>query len=131
MKNVLTWVCKIFLIVACLLFLVAAFLWSFMPDTNLTAYSIRISNGLGINMIKTSMGAPLFAGSIYLLLFVFKGNQWFLPIFIFVAAHFIVRTISLFVDGSYPEVIASMIIEIVMLLALYGLYRLRQSEKMN
>ena len=128
MKNVLTWVCKIFLIVAGVLFLFAGFLWSFMPDENLATYSITISDGLGMNMIKTSMGAPLFAGSIFLLLFVFKGNQWFLPIFIFVAAHFLVRTISLFVDGSYPEVIFSMGLEVVVLLALYGLYKLRQSE---
>ena len=126
-----SWVCKICLIIAGVLFLMAAFLWSFMPDSNLAAYSITISDGLGRNMIKTSMGAPLFAGSIFLLLFVFKGNQWFLPIFIFVAAHFLVRTINLFVDGVYPEVIASMVIEVIVLLALYGLHKLRNENQQN
>ena len=58
-----------------------------------------------------------------------KSEHPVLPIFIFVAAHFLVRTISLFVDGSYPEVIASMVIEVVVLLALYGLYRLRNENQ--
>ena len=125
MKNVLTWVCKIFIILAGVLFLFAGFIWSFMPDENLATYSITVSNGLGMNMIKTDIGAPLFAGGAFLLLFVFKGNQWFLPSFIFVVAHFVVRMISFFVDGSYPEVIAAMGIEVVVLLALFGLKKLK------
>lgn len=128
MRNILTWACKIFLTLMGLMFLYAGFLWSFMPDANLETYNILVSEGLGMNMIKTDLGAPLFAGGSFLLLFVFKGNQWFLPLFIFVGAHFIVRIISFFVDGSYPEVIFSMALEVTVLLALYGLNRLRQSE---
>ena len=129
MKNVLTWICKIFLALTGLLLLYAGFLWSFMPDANLAVYNIAVSDGLGMNMIKTDIGAPLFAGGSFLLLFVFKGNQWFLPMFIFGGAYFLVRTISFFVDGSYPEVIFGMVLEATVLLALYGLYKLRQSEK--
>lgn len=128
MKNVLTWTCKIFLTLAGLILLYAGFLWSFMPESNLAIYNIAVSDGLGMNMIKADIGAPLLAGGSYLLLFVFKGNQWFLPMFIFGAAYFLVRTISLFVDGSYPEVIFGIGLEAAVLVALWGLYRLRQSK---
>ena len=129
MKNILTWVCKIFLALTGLVLLYAGGIWSFMPEANLATYNIAVSDGLGMNMIKTDIGAPLLVGGSFLLLFVFKGNQWFLPMFIFGGAYFLIRTISFFVDGSYLEVIFGIGLEATVLLALYGLYKLRQSEK--
>ena len=108
--------------------LYAGFMWSFMPDANLAQYSIETGSILGINMVKTDIGAPLLVGGTFLLLFAFKGNEWFLPMFILGGAYFIIRTISFFVDGSDPMIIFGIGLEGLVLVALYGLYKLRKSE---
>ena len=126
MKNTLMWICKIFLVLTGLMLLYAGFMWNFMPDANLTQYSIEVNNALGMNMIKTDIGAPLLVGGAFLLLFAFKGNEWFLPMFILGSAYFIIRTISFFVDGSAPMIVFGIGLEGLVLVALYGLYRLRQ-----
>lgn len=127
MKNTLIWICKIFLVLTGLMLLYAGFMWSFMPDANLTQNSIETGSILGINMVKTDIGAPLLTGGIFLLLFAFKGNEWFLPMFILGGAYFIVRIISFFVDGSDPMIIFGIGLEGVVLVALCGLYKLRQT----
>lgn len=126
MKNALTWLCKIFLTLSSLMLLYAGFMWSFFPDANLAANSIEVSNALGINMIKSDIGAPLLAGGVFLLLFVFQGNRWFLPMLILGGAYFIVRTISFFVDGSHQMIIFGIVLEGLVLVALYSLYKLRK-----
>jgi hypothetical protein len=126
MKNILIWTCKIFLSLTGFLLLYAGFMWSFMPELNLIANNIEVGSVLGMNMIKSDIGAPLLVGGTFLLLFAFKGNEWFLPMFILGGAYFIVRTISFFIDGSHPTIIFGIGLEGVVLLALYGLYRLRQ-----
>ena len=128
MKNTLIWICKIFLVLTGLVLLYSGFMWSFMPDANLTQYSIEASNALGMNMIKTNIGAPLLVGGIFLLLFAFKGNEWFLPMLILGGAYFVIRTISFFVDGYDPMIIFGIGLEGIVLVALYGLNRLRQSK---
>ena len=50
---------KTFLALTGLILLYVGFMWSFMPDANLTQYSIEIGSILGMNMIKTDIGAPL------------------------------------------------------------------------
>jgi len=125
MKNILIWACKIFLTLCGFLLLYGGFMWSFMPDANLTQYSIEIGSALGMNMVKTDIGAPLLTGGLFLLLFIFKGNQWFLPMFILGSAYLVVRVISLFVDGSAPVIIFGIALETLVLLALFGLKKLR------
>ena len=129
MKNILIWICKIFLALTGLMLLYAGFMWSFMPDANLTQYSIEAGSILGINMIKTDIGAPLLVGGTFLVLMAFKGNEWFLPMFILGGAYFLVRIVSFLVDGSDPMIIFGIVLEGVVLVALYGLYRLRQAEE--
>lgn len=109
--------------------LYAGFMWSFMPAENLISNSIEVNSILGMNMIKSDIGAPLLVGGTFLLLFAFKGNQWFLPMFMLGGAYFIIRTISFFVDGFDPTIIFGIVLEGVVLLALYGLYKLRKAEK--
>lgn len=128
MQNTLIWICKIFLSLTALLLLYAGFMWSFMPAENLATNSIVVNSVLGMNMIKTDIGAPLLVGGTFLLLFTFNGNQWFWPMFILGGAYFVVRTISFFVDGSDPTIIFGIGLEGVVLVALYGLYILRQAE---
>ena len=129
MKSTIIWICKIFLALTGLMLLYAGFMWSFIPDANLAQYSIEVSNALGMNMIKTDIGAPLLVAGTFLLLFSFKGNEWFLPMFILGGAYLIIRTISFFVDGSDPMIIFGIGLEGLVLLALYGLYKLRQPEQ--
>ena len=125
MKNTLMWVCKIFLVLTGLMLLYAGFMWSFLPADNLATNSIAVDSVLGMNMIKTDIGAPLLVGGTFLLLFAFKGNQWFWPMFILGGAYFFIRTISFFVDGSDPMIIFGIGLEGAVLVALYGLYKLR------
>ena len=128
MKNTLIWICKIFLALTGLMLLYAGFMWSFMPNANLAQYNIDVGNALGMNMIKTDIGTPLLVAGAFLLLFAFEGNKWFLPMFILGGAYFVIRTISFFVDGSDPMIIFGIGLEGLVLVALYGLYKLRKSE---
>ena len=76
-----------------------------MPDANLTQYNIEIGSVLGRNMVKADIGAPLLTGGIFLLLVVFKGNEWIWPMFILESAYLLIRIISFFVDGSDPMIL--------------------------
>ena len=127
MKTTLEWICKIFLALTGLMLLYAGFMWSFMPEANLTQYNIEVSSVIGMNMVKTDIGGPLLVGGTFLLLFAFKGNEWFWPMFILGGAYFLIRTISYFVDGHDPMAVFGIGLEGAVLIALWGLYRLRQT----
>lgn len=131
MNNTLIWICKIFLALTGLLLLSAGFQWSFIPEGNLTEYNIEVSSIIGMNMIKTDIGGPLLVGGIFLLLFAFKGNDWFWPMFILGGAYFLIRTISYFVDGHHDTAAFGIVFEGLVLIALWGLYRLRKVETMK
>ncbi len=125
MKKAGIIICQIILTIIGLRLLYSGTNWAFTPYDNMTFIGIEASVPFGINMIKTDIGAPLMGIGIFLLLFVSKGNRFFLTPFIFASLYFVVRTVSYVVDGSHPVLTFGIGMELVALLALLGLYKLR------
>jgi len=128
MKNITIWVLRVFIGLVAIMLLYPGFMWSFMPDSNLVLNDIEVNSALGMNMVKSAMGTGLIATSIFMLLFLLKGEKWFLPSVIIMATFLLIRLVSLFVDGSHKMIIIGILIEIFSLLAMWGLNKL-QSEK--
>ena len=128
MKNITIWGLRVFIGLVALMLLFPGFMWSFMPDANLVLNDIEVNSALGMNMLKSAMGTGLLATSIFMLLFLFKGEKWFLPSFVIMATFLLIRLVSLFVDGSHLMIIVGILIEIFSLVAMWGLNKL-QSEK--
>jgi len=128
MKNITIWGLRVFIGLVALILLFPGFMWSFMPEANLVLNDIEVNSALGMNMLKSAMGTGLLATSIFMLLFLLKGEKWFLPSFIIMATFLLIRLVSLFVDGSHLMIIVGILIEILSLVAMWGLNKL-QSEK--
>ena len=69
MKNTFIWILKIFIGLIALLLLKQGFMWSFLPEMNLETHNIVTNSNLGLNMVKSEIGAGLFSVSIFLLLY--------------------------------------------------------------
>ncbi len=128
MKNISIWGLRVFIGLVALMLLYPGITWSFMPEANLVNNNIEVNSTLGMNMLKSAMGTGLLVTSLFMLLFLFKGEKWFLPSFIIMATFLLIRLVSLFVDGSHMMIIVGILIEIFSLVAMWGLNKL-QSEK--
>lgn len=128
MKNTITWILRIFIGLLGVAILYPAFMWSFMPESNLLQNNIEVNSIIGMNFIKSNMGTSLFTTPIFMFLFLFKGEKWFLPSVIIMATFLLIRFISFVVDGSHTIIIAGIILEALAVLAMWGLNKL-QSEK--
>lgn len=95
------------------------------PAANLTDNDITATSPLALNMIKTDIGGGLIAASTLIGLFALKGNQWFVPAAIITGAYLILRTISWTVDGSHPMIISGVVLEALVLAALFYVKRAR------
>ena len=126
MKNVGIWIVKILLGLTGLTLFYGGFMWAFMPESNLESYQIVSNSILGLNMIKSDIGAPLMAMGFLQIWFVFGKRELFLPVVIIGLCYFIVRSVSFFIDGSDPLIISGIVMEIVVPLLNVALYRLTQ-----
>jgi hypothetical protein len=125
MKNTFIWVLKIFIGLIALLLLKQGFMWSFLPEMNLEIHNIVTNSNLGLNMVKSEIGAGLFSVSIFLLLYVIKGQKWFLPATIMVGFFLVIRTISFITDGYHQTIVILIVLEAVILVALFTLNKLQ------
>lgn len=107
--------------------LVNGFMWAFLPETNMETDGIIANSVLGLNMIKSDIGAPLMAVGLFQLLFVLGRNEFFLPLVIIASSYFVVRTVSFFVDGSHLLIIIGIVMELLVPVLNMALYRLRKS----
>jgi hypothetical protein len=128
MKNTFIWILKIFIALIALLLLKQGFMWSFLPEMRLESNNIVTNSNLGLNMIKSDMGGGLFSVAIFLLLYVIKGKKWFLPATIMVGFFLVIRTISFIMDGYHQMIVIVIVVEVLILVALFVLNKL-QSKK--
>jgi len=128
MKNTITWVLRIFIGIVGLMLLYPGFMWSFMPEANLLQNSIEVNSILGINFLKSGMGTALLTTAIFMFLFLFKGEKWFLPSVILMATFLLIRVVSLIVDGSHTLIIAGILVEFISLIAMWGLNKLQREN---
>ena len=99
--------------------LVNGFQWAFIPQNLLDTYGIVAESPLGINMLKSDIGAGLISAAIFLMMFALKNGFWFYPAAILTASFLIIRIISLFVDGSDPTIVMGIALEAIVLIALF------------
>lgn len=128
MKNTLTWILKIFLGLGGLMLIFSGLQWGFMPEGNYETYKIAIEGIAGRSMVQTDISAPLIAGGIFLLLFAFKGNEWFWPMAIFGGAYLIVRALTLVTIGFDNGILFGVIFEAVVLVLMIILKKIRDKE---
>lgn len=126
MKNTAIWTCKILLGLCGLMLIFSGFMWGFAPETNFETYHIIIDEIVGKSMVQTDISAPLIVGGIFLLLFSFKGNRWFLPMFIFSAIYLLIRGTTLFTMGFDNTILFGVVFEFIVLILLVVLKKLRE-----
>lgn len=121
-------VCKWFLVVVSLILMVQGIRWGFFPASNLADNEITATSPLALNMIKSDIGGGLIAASVLIGLFALKGNQWFFPAAVITAAYLVVRTLSWLVDGTHPMIVSGVVLEAIVLAALFFLKRARDQS---
>lgn len=126
MKNTITWGLKILLGLSGLMLIFSGFQWGFMPEANFETYNIAIEGIAGRSMVQTDISAPLITGGIFLILFAFKGNEWFLPMFIFGITYLVVRALTLFTIGFDNGTLFGVVFEAIILALLFALKKLRE-----
>lgn len=104
------------------------FMWSFFPESNMEMDGIVTNSTLGINMIKTDIGAPLMIVGLFQILFVIGNDEFFKPLVIIASAYLVVRTMSFFVDGSHPMIITGIIMELIVPALNILLFRLKNQN---
>ena len=129
MKYTLILILKIFVGLTAFVLIVQGFMWSFLPKTNLESYNIVTNSNLGLNMIKSDIGAGLFAVGLFSLLYIFKGNKWFLPTLIMVGLYLLIRTISFITDGYHQTIVIGIVLEGLVLIALFALNNLQSGKE--
>ncbi|NME72582.1 hypothetical protein [Flammeovirga aprica] len=105
------------------------FKWAFLPENNLNTNGIIANTILGINMIKSDIGAPLMAIGLFQVLFVLGRKEFFFPLIIISLLYFVVRLVSYFVDGSHPIIEIGLVMEVVVPLLNTVLFKLINEEK--
>ncbi len=125
MKHTFIWILKILIGLIALMLLRQGFMWSFLPEMNLESHNIVTNSNLGLNMIKSEIGSGLFSVAIFLLLYVIKGKKWFLPATIMVGFFLVIRTISLIMDGYHQVIVTLIVLEALILVALFALKKLQ------
>lgn len=128
MKASLIWVLKIMLGLGGLMLIFSGFQWGFMPTANFETYRMVIDGIPGRSMVQTDISAPLMAGGLFLILFAFKGNEWFLPMLIFGGFYLLVRTITLFTVGFDNGILFGVVFELVIIFLMILLKRLRETK---
>ena len=128
MKNTFIWILKIFIGLIALMLFKQGFMWSFLPETNLEIHNIVTNSNLGLNMIKSEIGTGVLSVSIFLLLYVIKGQKWFLPAIIMVGLFLVIRTISFIIDGYHQIIVSIIILEVLILIALFALNVLQSKQ---
>ena len=128
MKNTFIWILKIFIALIALMLFKQGFMWSFLPETNLEIHNIVTNSNLGLNMIKSEIGTGVLSVSIFLLLYVIKGQKWFLPAIIMVGLFLVIRTISFIIDGYHQIIVSIIILEVLILIALFALNVLQSKQ---
>lgn len=126
MKNTITWIFKVMLGLSGLMLIFSGLQWGFAPESNFETYKVVIDGIMGRSMIQTDISAPLMAGGIFLILFAFKGNEWFWPMFIFGLAYLVVRAITLFTIGFDGGVLIGVVFETIVLALLITLRKIRE-----
>ena len=91
--------------------LTQSFLWALFPASNLETYGINVNGILGLNMVKTDVGAGLFAVAAFSFLYLYRGRQWFLPLVIIASGYLVIRATSLIMDGYDQTVVTGVILE--------------------
>lgn len=126
MKNIAIWTCKILLGLCGLMLIYSGIMWGFAPEANFETYKVTIDGIIGKSMVQTDISAPLIVGGIFLLLFTFKGNRWFLPMFIFGAIYLLIRGATLFTMGFDNTILFGVVFELIVLILLVALKKLRE-----
>lgn len=101
-------------------------MWAFLPESNFETYKIAIDSIAGLSMVQTDIGAPLIAGGILLLLFAFKGNEWFWPMLIFGGSYLVVRALTLLTIGYDSMALFGVVFEAIVLVLMFALKRMRE-----
>lgn len=127
MRNTAIWTLRVLLGLMGLTLLFSGFMWAFLPESNLETNEIIANSILGLNMIKSDIGAPLMAVGLFQILFVFGRSQFFLPLVITSLLYFLVRTVSFFVDGSHSTIVIGIVMELMVPLLNVALYRLMKN----
>lgn len=104
--------------VLALVVLVTGCMWAFAPAANLEANSISVSSALGMNMIKSDIGAPLIGTGVFTLLYAWKQGFWYYPSVIMASLYAVVRAVSVFVDGPAQMAVVGVGLEVFVVLLL-------------
>ncbi len=94
-------------------------LWAFFPEENFTVNEIMTNSLLGINTIKSDIGGPLMAVGLMQILFVIGREQFLWPLVIISLSYFVVRTVSLVVDGPHAMIVTGIVIKPILHIVLF------------
>lgn len=94
------------------------FMWAFLPAGNLETNAISVDSPLGMNMIKSDIGAPLIGVGLLILLYAWRQGHWYYPSVLMAALYAVVRAASVAVDGPEPMALVGVGLETFVVLLL-------------
>lgn len=127
MNSTLIITLKILIGLVALMLLVQGFLWSFMPESSMKSAEISSSSPIGMNYLKSNSGVAFFSMGLFFAMFVLQGNSWFLPSVIMLSGYILIRTVDLITAGYNQSIALYILIEIVIMAALFALKSLQSA----
>lgn len=112
MSN-LSKIVRVLLAVIALTLIANGVMWAFAPSGNMDANSISVASTLGLNMIKSDVGAPLIGAGVFIFLYALRQGLWFYPSVIIAALYTFVRGVSVIVDGYAQMAVIGVALELL------------------
>lgn len=109
---------RILLSLLALVVLFSGCMWAFAPTANLEANSITVGSALGMNMIKSDIGAPLIGAGLFTFLYAWRQGHWYYPSLILTSLYAVVRAVSVLVDGPSQMALVGVGLEVFVALLL-------------
>lgn len=117
MRNILTWIAKIFLGLIALLLISTWGRWFVDTQAILDQYQVAAETITGINALKSGMGGAALIIGIFVILYFFNGSRWLLPVIISTGALLLTRVLSLLFDGFSETGFIGVVLEILLIAA--------------
>lgn len=119
MESTVVKIARVYIWIMALILIINGFMWGLFPQMNLEMYGIIAEEAVSVNMIKSDIGGSLFAIGIISVLFLLKGQEFYIPLIILTISLATFRAISIIVDGPHLLSVSGFILEILFALSVH------------
>lgn len=110
-------IARVYIWIMAVILIINGLMWGLFPQMNLDMYGIIAQDAVSVNMIKSDIGGSLLAIGIISVLFLLRGQEFYLPLIVLTISLATFRAISIVVDGPHLLSVSGVIMEIMFALS--------------